>query len=162
MSADKTVGEQKEGQPRRSLFAPQKKTDPKTTRSVTSTGKARVLNTPTRKPVKDNEEEPKQVQPEGSIVTRTTTGLRDYFEGVRSELRKVTWPDREDTRRLTIIVLVALVATAILLGTIVLIFTQLFAAGLDNPVILIVFMLVAAAVGVAINRMQNRPSGFQR
>ena len=32
--------------------------------------------------------------------------IREYFKGVRSELRKVTWPSRKDTYKYTLVVLV--------------------------------------------------------
>ncbi len=140
MSADKTVGEEKEGrQPRRSLLTPQKKTDPKTTRSAAASGRARLISTAPKKQVAtkpDDDETPEQPR-EGNVVTRVVHDLRVYVEGVRSELRKVTWPTREETRRLTVIVLVALILTSLLLGLTVWLFTQLFALGLNNPVILI-------------------------
>jgi len=165
MSADKTVGEEKEGRkPRRSLLAPQKTTDPKTTRSAAASGRARLVSTASKKPVatKDEDEETPEKPREGNIVTRVVEDLRSYAEGVRSELRKVTWPTRDETRRLTIIVLIALIASSLLLGLTVWLFTQLFALGLDNPVILIVFMLAVGAAGFIVYRMQNRPSGYQR
>ncbi len=32
--------------------------------------------------------------------------IREYFKGVRSELRKVTWPSKKDTYKYTLVVLV--------------------------------------------------------
>jgi preprotein translocase subunit SecE len=163
MSADKTVGDEKAGRAaRRPSFLPQRKSDP--ARSVTSAGKAKVITTaPAKKPVvKTEDQEPQEPKRGGNLITNVAADLREYAEGVRSELRKVTWPTREETTRLTIIVLIALIATAILLGAIVLVYTELFRVGLDRPEVLIVFMLIAAAVGFFINRSQNRPSGFQR
>ncbi len=159
MSADKTAGDQKEGrQPRRPLMGLQRKP----AAAATTTGKARVITTaPTKKPVKTEEEEV-EAKREGNFLTRLPGDMRDYIEGVRSELRKVTWPTREELIRLTLIVLVALVITALVLGAIVLIFTELFRIGLDSPAVLIGFMLAAAVVGFVINRSQNRPSGYKR
>lgn len=160
MSADKTVGEPKEErQPRRPSFLPQRKPTP----AVAAPGKARVIsNAPTKKPVKTEDEEPEQKKREGNLIQRVGGDLREYVEGVRSELRKVTWPTRDEATRLTIIVIIALIITAIVLGAVVLLFTELFRVGLDSPLVLIVFMLVAAVVGFVINRAQNRSSGFQR
>lgn len=161
MSADKTVGDPKEGRaPRRPSFLPQRKPD--STRAVTSAGKAKVVSTASKKPVKVEDEEPQEPKREGNFLTNLPGDLRLYAEGVRSELRKVTWPTREEATRLTIIVIVALIVTAILLGATVLIYTELFRVGLDRPEVLIVFMLIAAAVGWFINRAQNRSSGYQR
>jgi len=82
-------------------------------------GKGRA--TPSRRRQDEAEED------SGNVATRTVGGLREYFEGVRSELGKVIWPTREEARRLTIIVLVTLIAASIVLGAISLLFTELFA-----------------------------------
>jgi len=160
MSADKTVGDQKDArQPRRPLLGLQRKSD--ATRTAAA-GKARVIsNAPTKKPVKTEDEEPVQKR-EGNFLTRLPNDIREYVEGVRSELRKVTWPTREEALRLTMIVVLALIVTALVLGAVVLLYTELFRIGLDSPVVLIAFMLVAAVVGVVINRSQNRPTGYKR
>lgn len=84
----------------------------------------------------------------GNIIIRTIRGLGNYFDGVRSELKKVSWPTREETRRLTIIVLVTLIVMAILLGVIINgIFTELFRLGLNNPLILLGFMVLTVGGG---------------
>ncbi|NUQ07280.1 MAG: preprotein translocase subunit SecE [Anaerolineae bacterium] len=83
-------------------------------------------------------------------------GLRDYFEGVGSELRKVTWPSQDDLRRLSIIVIVTLVAAALALGVISFAFTELFRLGLSSPIILIGFMAVAVVVGFVVTRVYGR------
>jgi len=46
-------------------------------------------------------------------VVRTVVA---YFRGVASEMQKVTWPTREETRRLTTVVLAVTIAFAIGLG----------------------------------------------
>lgn len=111
-------------------------------------GKGRA--TPSRREA--DEEDEKQG---GNIATRTVSGLGEYFQGVRSELRKVAWPTTEDTRRLSIIVLITLVLTSLALGAISLAFTELFRFGLGNPLILIVFMVVAVGAGVLISRRSS-------
>lgn len=95
---------------------------------------------------------------EGNFLTRLVTGTREYFEGVRSELRKVAWPTREDARRLTIIVLSTLVVCSIVLGGISLLFTELFRIGLSNPLVLIGFMVIAVGGGLIFNRINKRSS----
>jgi len=50
-----------------------------------------------------------------------------YLRGVRSEMRKVTWPTRQATVRLTGIVLAVTVAMSITLGLIDWVFSRLFA-----------------------------------
>lgn len=80
---------------------------------------------------------------EGNFITRTVRGLREYFEGVRSELQKVVWPTREEARRLTIIVLSVTITAAIVLGIISLLFNELFNLGLRSPLVFaVVFVLI--------------------
>lgn len=111
-------------------------------------GKGRA--TPSRRAAEEAEEK------SGNVVTRTIGGLRDYFEGVGSELRKVTWPSQDDLRRLSIIVIATLVASALALGLISFAFTELFRLGLASPVILIGFMAVAVVVGFVVTRAYGR------
>ncbi len=96
---------------------------------------------------------------EGNIVTRPIGGVREYIEGVRSELAKVSWPSREDTRRLSVIVLIATIISAIILGIISFAFTELFRAGLASPVIFVVFFAAVAVIGfILYRRANNTPS----
>ena len=43
-------------------------------------------------------------------------GLAKYFRETRGEMRKVTWPTREEAQRLTIVVLVVTTLFALFLG----------------------------------------------
>jgi preprotein translocase SecE subunit len=82
--------------------------------------------------------------------------LREYFTGVRSELTKVTWPTRQDTRRLSIIVIIVLIISSIILGAISFTFTQIFARGLTGAngwILLVVIMLGGVALGWLVTRM---------
>ena len=115
-------------------------------RGITA-GKGRA--TPSRRR-QDEEEE------SGNFFTRTIRNLREYFQGVRSELEKVFWPTRPEVRRLTIIVLVTLVISSLILGAISLIFTELFRIGLTTPIVLIITMLVGIVVGIGVLRISNR------
>ncbi len=56
-----------------------------------------------------------------------TGGIR-FFGEVISELRKVTWPTRQETTRLTVLVLVVSVAIGIFLGVIDIAFARFFSA----------------------------------
>ncbi len=53
------------------------------------------------------------------------TAIGRFYRETVGELRKVSWPTREEATNLTIIVLVVLVAMAVFLGTIDLIGEQL-------------------------------------
>lgn len=48
-----------------------------------------------------------------------------FFRSIAGELKKVTWPTREETQRLTMIVVVASVAAGAALGGVDFIFTKL-------------------------------------
>src|SRR5215207_5718867 len=95
------VGEQQEGRRRRRLLGkkaePEQIAQPVTAEKGITAPKGRA--TPSRRREEEEEDEG------GNIVTRTSGGLREYLEGVRSELKKVAWPTREEVTRLTIIVL---------------------------------------------------------
>lgn len=51
--------------------------------------------------------------------------IRSYFREVISELRKVVWPTRQETKRLTLMVLGIAGAVAVLLGALDVAFTHL-------------------------------------
>lgn len=156
MSADKTIkDEQQTGRRRRPLGRNraeetelEQDDDAVVDRSITA-GKGRA--TPSRRRQEEDEEE-------GNLATRTVGGLRGYFEGVRSELEKVVWPTREETRRLTTIVLVALVICALVLGTVSFTFTELFRLGLNSPIILLIVMVLGIGLGYIILRASSRSS----
>ncbi len=52
-------------------------------------------------------------------------GIFQFFGEVVSELKKVTWPSRQETVRLTLLVLAVSVAIGIVLGILDLLFTRL-------------------------------------
>jgi preprotein translocase subunit SecE len=161
MPADKTVGdEQRTGRRRRPTLtrnrpeeveAVEEAEDEEEERGITA-GKGRA--TPSRR--RQDEEEEKS----GNLLVRGVGGVREYIEGVRTELGKVVWPTREEIRRLTIIVLIALIAASLILGTISFIFTELFRIGLGSPIILIGAMLIAVAGGLIFARINSRRSSF--
>lgn len=120
--------------------------DPNEPQKGITAGKGRP--TPSRRQMEEQEEE---VQ--GNFIQRTVANLREYFVGVRSELAKVTWPTREDTRRLSIIVVIVLIIASIVLGLISYAFTRIFAVGLTTPIVLILIMAAGVGLGLLIVRM---------
>ncbi|GAB4475989.1 MAG: hypothetical protein Kow00124_17670 [Anaerolineae bacterium] len=58
---------------------------------------------------------------------KSTNAIVRYFQDTGEELRKVTWPDREETTRLSLIVLGVTVASALVLGLLDLLFQELMA-----------------------------------
>lgn len=148
MPADKTIGEQEERRSRRRSRAIVAETEqPEQELAV---GKGRP--TPSRRRQEVEEEV------SGNFVTRTFHGLREYIEGVRSEMQKVSWPTPEETRRPTLIVLATLLVSALILGTINVLFTELFRIGLNQPTLLLGFMAVIVAAAVIFWRVNRRRS----
>jgi preprotein translocase SecE subunit len=98
---------------------------------------------------------------EGNFITRTVRNLREYVEGVRSETDKVVWPTREEARRLTGIVLSSMIAAAIVLGIITLIFNELFTLGTRLPLVFgIVFVVVLGAFLYYLRNANRRTTSF--
>lgn len=52
----------------------------------------------------------------------------NYFKEVRAELSKVTWPTRQETTRLTIVVVIAAIAFGLAIGGVDYLFTKGIAA----------------------------------
>jgi preprotein translocase subunit SecE len=50
--------------------------------------------------------------------------IAQYFRETMGELRKVTWPTREETIRLSIMVVIVLILSSIFLGTIDILLSQ--------------------------------------
>lgn len=97
--------------------------------------------------------------PEEEPVRRGPIGrITDYFAGVRSELEKVAWPTRQDVVRLTWIVIIVTVISALVLGAISFAFNTLFREGVNNPLWFAVFGAVVAVVAFIIWRSNNRKS----
>lgn len=58
---------------------------------------------------------------------RKQNPIQRYFRETVGELRKVSWPTRQETINLTIVVVIVLVAMSAFLGTLDYVFFQLFA-----------------------------------
>ncbi|MDO8750137.1 MAG: preprotein translocase subunit SecE [Dehalococcoidia bacterium] len=68
----------------------------------------------------------------GGLLRRPSTGeagprrgVFQFFGEVVSELKKVTWPSRQETIRLTLLVIAVSVAIGVVLGVLDLLFTRL-------------------------------------
>lgn len=85
-----------------------------------------------RKKSKEKVEETAAASP--SIISR----IRTYISEVRSELLKVSWPDREEVIKLTRIVLLVTIISSLLLGALSLALTLLVEYGVNMPIIFIV------------------------
>ena len=91
----------------------------------------------------------------GGFFTRLFRGVRAYFGGVKDELDKVVWPTRDELIRLARIVFTVTVISAIALGTISFIYSQIFILGLnkDHPII---FVFLFGGVGAAYFYLSRR------
>jgi preprotein translocase SecE subunit len=143
-SVEQTANEEVDNE---SLESDEDEGDDDTSRGL-SNGKGRA--TPGRRNQLAVEEEER-----GNAITRPLYNFADYFVGVRDELRKVNWPTREELRRLATIVLIVTITTAIVLGIISFIFTEMFIIGLDQPIIFVVFFAAVAAGVFAYNRFNK-------
>jgi preprotein translocase SecE subunit len=94
---------------------------------------------------KGNEED------EGNSLTRPLYATLDYFSNVRSELNKVAWPSREDTRRLTILCINVTIASALFLGFLSLLLTEFIQLGLSQGnswmLLSVIVLMVVGAFG---------------
>ncbi|MCB0210031.1 MAG: preprotein translocase subunit SecE [Anaerolineae bacterium] len=91
-----------------------------------------------------------------TVSTREPNFLVKYFNETRAELRKVTWPTREETKNLTLIIVAVTLAMAIFLGTLDYLF-QVVAAGVIslNPISIAV-AVVLFAIGTAAFYFNNQ------
>jgi preprotein translocase subunit SecE len=107
-------------------------------------------------------QEVEEEKAESGIVSGITSPFRtmaEYWEGVRSEMDKVIWPTREETQRLSTIVLVVTIISSAILGLLSLIFSAIISAGLNAPLIVFGAIFLLAVVGFGIYlRSSNRGS----
>ncbi|MEM6283053.1 MAG: preprotein translocase subunit SecE [Chloroflexota bacterium] len=111
--------------------------------------------TPSRRRGEDNTV---AVQSNNPIV-RGFRSVIDYFDGVRSELEKVTWPTREETIRLTWIVSGVTLASALFLGGLSILFTEIFNLGVDNPIVFIGVFVAFLGLIYAFSQYMSRSAG---
>ena len=81
------------------------------------------------------------------------SGARTYLQEVRTELNKVSWPDRPDVIRLLWIVMAVTVASGLVLGGLSIAFSELIKVGVQFPVVFVV--IFAAIIGVTIYMFQR-------
>lgn len=63
-----------------------------------------------------------------SILTERTGRIRGLYEDTRAEIKKISWPDRETTRNLTLVVIAVSIVLGIVLGGIDYVLFQIFEA----------------------------------
>lgn len=85
-------------------------------------------------------------QSRGNFITRLFRPITNYFADTRSELQKVTWPSRDESIRLSGIVIAVTIAFAIGLGLLDFLYGQLFSLAVNTPVIFLIAGVAAAVV----------------
>lgn len=83
---------------------------------------------PASKPAKPVTPKSKEQDAKPSALAERGGRLRKIFDDTRAEMKKITWPDRETTRNLTIVVIGISVALGVLLGGIDYVLFQVFEA----------------------------------
>lgn len=86
---------------------------------------------------------------EGNFITRPIRNFISYLGEVNNELKKVTWPAREDTIRLTRIVLIATIVASFVLGSLAFVADRIVAIGLENEV-LFVLLFTTIVIGTIV------------
>jgi preprotein translocase subunit SecE len=84
-----------------------------------------------------------------AVSTRESNVVVKYIKETRAELRKVTWPTREEAKNLTLIIVAVAVAMAIFLGTLDYIFQVVVAGVISADLIRIGIAIVLFLGGVA-------------
>lgn len=75
--------------------------------------------------------------------------IYNYLNASAAEMRKVTWPTRDETVRLTRMVLAVMIVSSIVLGTIDLFYGWWFRQALDNETLFLMLGVVVSLVGGA-------------
>ncbi|MCB9076896.1 MAG: preprotein translocase subunit SecE [Anaerolineaceae bacterium] len=89
-------------------------------------------------------------------TTREINPVVKYFNETRAELRKVTWPTRDETKNLTIIIVAVTVAMALFLGTLDYLFQVVAAGVISGDPIRIVIAIVLFAIAAAAFYFNNQ------
>ena len=90
-----------------------------------------------------------KAEPQGNTITRPLYTTIDYFSNVRSELNKVAWPSREDTRRLTILCINVTIASALFLGALAVVWSEFMRIGLEPNMAWMLLAVIGAMLAGA-------------
>jgi preprotein translocase subunit SecE len=86
---------------------------------------------------------------EQNFLTRIADPFARYLRDTRAELRKVTWPSREEAWNLTLIVLAATVGMSLILGAGDFLFSRIMQGVVTNSLLWIVIGVLVVIGGVA-------------
>jgi len=93
-------------------------------------------------------------------VTRFFHTVAEYFATTRAELQKVTWPTRQETVRLSGIVIAVTIVSSIALGSLDYLYGALFRLGFNTPVIFVIFAVVLIVAVGGFTLANRRHSGL--
>ena len=102
-------------------------------------------------------ERKKGKQKEGNSII---SGVRTYISEVRTEINKVTWPERPDIIRLTRIVLIVTVVSGLVLGALSLFFSEFIQIGLEFPIIFVVTFAAIIAITIYMFQRDKQKVGY--
>jgi len=88
------------------------------------------------------------------------TNFVSYIREVRSEMNKVTWPNREEVANLTRIVLIVTLISSLVLGAMGAGFTLLTEFGLENALVFVVIFTVIVIGAIYFTRRGNTRSSY--
>jgi len=91
-----------------------------------------------------------------SATTKEDNVVVRYFKETRAELRKVTWPTREEAKNLTLIIVTVTVVMAIFLGALDYVFQVVTAGIIGGDFIRITIAVVLLIGGVAAFYFNNQ------
>jgi len=97
-----------------------------------------------------------RISSSASTEKKSNNALMQQFYAVRSEIRKVTWPTREEARQLTIAVTVGTVVIAIFLFMIDLLFEGVIAGIIGENIVWIIIGALAIGLVLAAFYANNR------
>lgn len=97
----------------------------------------------------------KEEEVQGNAFTRPFINFFNYLQEVRNELDKVSWPTREETIRLTRIVLLVTVVSSLVLGGLSFLAGEVIRLGLNTPAIIVALFVAMVAGAVWYMRRSN-------
>ncbi|MDQ7025107.1 MAG: preprotein translocase subunit SecE [Anaerolineae bacterium] len=101
---------------------------------------------------------------DGNFLTSMMDGTRTYIGEVRSELKKVSWPERPDVIRLTRIVLIVTIISGLVLGLMSFGFSQLIKFGIvggtNNWIIFVVIFIALIGGAIYMFQRENQKTGY--
>lgn len=83
------------------------------------------------------------------VATREDHPVIKYFKSTRAELRRVTWPTREETRTLTTIIVIVTIVMGLFLGILDFLFQQIAAGVIGGNLIIIIVAVLLLGAGAA-------------